>query len=63
LGVKFRRQHPFENCVLDFVCLERRLVIEVDGAQHAEAKEYDEGRTEKLRMRVLRFFVFGTMKY
>ncbi len=31
LGVKFRRQHPFETYILDFVCMERRLVIEVDG--------------------------------
>jgi very-short-patch-repair endonuclease len=59
LGVKFRRQHPFENYVLDFVCLERRLVIEVDGSQHAEQQNYDEQRTEKLRtagLTVLRFW-------
>jgi very-short-patch-repair endonuclease len=30
-GYKFRRQHPLGNFVLDFVCLERRLVIEIDG--------------------------------
>ncbi|HEY6898792.1 MAG TPA: endonuclease domain-containing protein [Rhodocyclaceae bacterium] len=34
---KFRRQHPFRGLVLDFVCLERKLVIEVDGGQHAES--------------------------
>jgi very-short-patch-repair endonuclease len=58
-GVKFRRQHPFENFVLDFVCFEHRLVIEVDGSQHAEEKEYDDIRTEKLRtagFTVLRFW-------
>ncbi|MGV8894336.1 MAG: endonuclease domain-containing protein [Burkholderiaceae bacterium] len=48
LGVKFRRQHPFENYVLDFVCLEHRLVVEVDGSQHEEQKEQDEKRTRKL---------------
>ena len=32
---KFRRQVPFQNYVLDFVCFERRLVIEVDGGQHS----------------------------
>jgi very-short-patch-repair endonuclease len=29
-GLKFRRQHPFGDYILDFVCLERKLVIEVD---------------------------------
>ncbi|NMM37203.1 MAG: endonuclease domain-containing protein [Glaciimonas sp.] len=59
LGVKFRRQHPFENYVLDFVCLEHRLVVEVDGSQHEEQKEQDEKRTGKLHVagfHVLRFW-------
>jgi len=59
LGVKFRRQHPFENFVLDVVCLDRRLVIEVDGSQHAEEREYDEKRTAYLKASgfiVLRFW-------
>ena len=34
-GYKFRRQHPFGNFILDFVCLEARLVVEVDGGQHS----------------------------
>ena len=33
---KFRRQVPFKNYILDFVCFEKRLVIEIDGSQHAE---------------------------
>jgi very-short-patch-repair endonuclease len=32
---KFRRQVPFENYVLDFVCFEKRFIIEIDGSQHA----------------------------
>ena len=35
---KFRRQAPFQNFILDFVCFERRLVIEIDGSQHATAR-------------------------
>ena len=42
-GCKFRRQHPFLNYVLDFVCLEMRLVVEVDGGQHLD----DEGDKER----------------
>ena len=47
-GYKFRRQHPFENFILDFVCLENRLVIEVDGSQHLDAIAYDQQRTKVL---------------
>ena len=36
--VKFRRQVPFRNYILDFVCMERRLVVEIDGSQHADSK-------------------------
>ncbi|WP_334191147.1 endonuclease domain-containing protein, partial [Noviherbaspirillum sp.] len=59
LGVKFRRQHPFENYVLDFVCIERRIVVEVDGSQHSEDKPYDDRRSDFLRsagFQVLRFW-------
>src|SRR5262245_43542769 len=42
-AVKFRRQVPFQNYILDFVCFERRLVVEIDGSQHADSKR-DERR-------------------
>jgi very-short-patch-repair endonuclease len=35
---KFRRQVPFRSFVLDFVCFERRLIIEIDGSQHASSE-------------------------
>lgn len=44
-GFKFRRQQPIENFMVDFVCFECRLIIEVDGGQHAEQIAYDEERT------------------
>ena len=47
-GVKFRRQHPFDDFILDFVCLEKKLVIEVDGGQHSDCQVLDRTRTEKL---------------
>ena len=34
-GLKFRRQQPIDNYVVDFVCFEKRIVIEVDGGQHS----------------------------
>jgi len=48
-GLKFRRQHPFGNYILDFVCLEYKLVIEVDGGQHGQQAGYDESRTQELQ--------------
>ncbi|MBC3832767.1 endonuclease domain-containing protein [Undibacterium amnicola] len=48
LGVKFRRQHPLLNFVLDFVCPELKLVVELDGSQHADAQSYDDYRTKCL---------------
>jgi very-short-patch-repair endonuclease len=37
-GFKFRRQVPLDGYILDFVCLEARLIVEVDGHQHAESE-------------------------
>jgi len=57
-GHKFRRQVPFDRYILDFVCLERRLVVEVDGGQHADSAS-DEIRTAHLEsegFRVVRFW-------
>ena len=60
-GTKFRRQHPLGPYILDFVCLEQGLVVEVDGGQHADlqAQAYDRQRAVWLRqqgLRVLRFW-------
>ncbi|MBM4278091.1 MAG: endonuclease domain-containing protein [Deltaproteobacteria bacterium] len=58
-GLKFRRQHPFGKYILDFVCLENKLVIEVDGGQHGQQAVYDEIRTQELQVAgfcVLRFW-------
>ncbi|MDB5406220.1 MAG: uncharacterized protein JWL84_1132 [Rhodospirillales bacterium] len=57
-GFKFRRQHPLGNYILDFACIEHRLVIEADGGQHAD-NEADERRTAWLESegwRIIRFW-------
>ena len=64
LGVKFRRQQPIGRYIVDFVCLERRLVVEVDGGQH-DGSEYDRERDEWLERegyRVVRFWDNEVMK-
>jgi very-short-patch-repair endonuclease len=60
LGLKFRRQHPVEVFVVDFICIEKYLVVEVDGEIHQtpEQKEWDENRAaeiEKYGLTILRF--------
>ena len=50
LGYKFNRQHIVNDYILDFICIEKHLVIEVDGGYHCELEqmEYDEDRTTVL---------------
>jgi very-short-patch-repair endonuclease len=57
LGVSFRRQVPLAGYICEFVCASRRLVVEVDGAQHHHRQSADARRAECLRRlgyRVLR---------
>jgi very-short-patch-repair endonuclease len=51
--LKFRRQVPIGPYFADFLCLSARLVIEVDGGQHDEAKIYDEVRTRFIAARAI----------
>jgi very-short-patch-repair endonuclease len=44
-GFKFRRQEPIRRYIVDFVCFSHRLVIEIDGSQHAREVGRDESRT------------------
>jgi very-short-patch-repair endonuclease len=58
LGVKFRRQHPLGSYIADFACLDPKLIVELDGSQHAEQTGYDERRDaffESHGFAVLRF--------
>ena len=48
LGVKFRRQHPIGKYIADFVCLDNKLIIEIDGAIHNGQRENDEQRDKSL---------------
>ena len=58
-GFKFRRQYPIAPYIVDFICVEKRLIVEIDGGQHATMTEIDNTRTEFLNARgygVLRFW-------
>jgi leucyl-tRNA synthetase len=60
LESKFRRQHPIDKFITDFVCLEHKLIVEIDGEYHNsnEQQELDNARTVVLRLngfKVIRF--------
>ncbi len=59
-GLKFKRQKPLAGYIVDFICYESRLVIELDGSQHADMqRDYDAKRDRALfeqGYRVLRFW-------
>ena len=58
-GAKFRRQHPIGSYIVDFCCPTLRLIVELDGGQHAEQGAADQARTyflESRGYRVLRFW-------
>ncbi|UUY08478.1 DUF559 domain-containing protein [Pseudomonas sp. J452] len=67
MGLKFKRQKPIARYIVDFVCLECFLIIELDGGQHVEQRQLDEVRDGYLQergYRVLRFWshqVLGEM--
>ncbi len=66
LGVNFRRQHAIGNYITDFCSPKAKLIIELDGSQHLDQKEYDEARTKYLELRgyqVLRFWNHEVMNH
>jgi len=63
-GFRFRRQQPIGPYVVDFFCPEARLIVEVDGGQHADREPYDAARTEWLERsgyRVIRFWNYDAL--
>ena len=58
IGYKIRRQHAIGTYIADFICLQKGLIIEVDGGYHADIQDNDEARTEvlnELGFKIIRF--------
>ena len=58
-GIKFRRQQPIEDFIVDFLSFEKRIIIELDGGQHVEDRQKDRERDKlltKAGFKVLRFW-------
>lgn len=56
---KFKRQYVVSPYIVDFICLSKKLIIELDGGQHMDAQQYDEKRTQFLATKgykVIRFW-------
>jgi len=62
-GYKFRRQEPIGNYIVDFVCHEKMIVIEVDGGQHSVEQKKIPKETDGLRSRDIRSYDSGTTRY
>jgi very-short-patch-repair endonuclease len=63
-SIHFRNQHAIGNYIVDFCAPRKKLIIELDGSQHLEQKEYHEERTRYLELRgyrVLRFWNHDVM--
>ena len=63
--VHFRNQHAIGNYIVDFCAPRKKLIIELDGSQHLDQKEYDAERTrfmEARGYRVLRFWNYDVMQ-
>ena len=59
MDLKFKRQTPIGHYIVDFICTEQHLIIELDGGQHADQTDYDQQRDAWLRSQgytVLRFW-------
>ncbi len=59
LGHKFRRQHPLGDFTVDFICLAKKLIVELEHAQPAETKQPDDERTLWLQSQGYRVLKFG----
>ncbi|QLQ34217.1 MAG: endonuclease domain-containing protein [Candidatus Thiothrix singaporensis] len=65
-GYRFRRQTPLGRYIADFVCLEARLVIELDGNHHHNQQGYDHERNhwmQQQNFRVLRFWNYEIQRH
>ncbi len=59
-GVEFRRQHIIGDFIVDFVCLDKMLVIEVDGGYHTERDQLED---DEIRARILNSLGFWVVRF
>ena len=57
---KFRRQHPINDYIVDFICIEKKLIIEVDGAYHSEPQQQED---DKIRTDILSTMGYKVIRF
>jgi very-short-patch-repair endonuclease len=62
LDLKFRRQHPMGPYIVDFCCVDKKLIVELDGTQHLESADYDARRPYFSSARDIASSGFGIMR-
>ena len=65
-GYKFKRQYIISSYIVDFICIERQLIVELDGSHHMDAIHYDTKRTDYLidkGYEVLRFWNHDVLQH
>ena len=55
--VRFRRQHPIGDYIADFICMKRKLIIEVDGGYHSEPHQQEDDKTRTSNLKNLGYTV------
>ena len=60
LGVKFRRQHIIDEFIVDFVCLSKKIVIEVDGAYHNTTSQLE---ADEIRTKILKELGYSVLRF
>jgi len=58
-GLKFRRQVPLLGYTVDFICVDRKLIVEIDGHQHRWEANYDAARTAEIERHGFKVMRFG----
>jgi very-short-patch-repair endonuclease len=58
-GLKFRRQVPLLGYTVDFICIDRKLIVEIDGRQHCWEADDDAARTEEIERHGFKAIRFG----
>ena len=62
-GLRFRRQEPIGNYVVDFVCYEKKIIVEIDGGQHCVERDGNRDRwLESQNFKILRFWNTEVLK-
>ncbi len=62
-GLKFKRQVPIGHYIVDFMCFDRKVIVELDGSQHLSQKSYDKRRDEWFQAQGYQILRFNNIEF